>query len=727
MLHDHITEFNTFISTSLNKAQKQAVTHESGTVLVIAGAGSGKTRVITARITHLILNKNIDPTLIVALTFTNKAAQEMKQRIRTFLPAGSQMPFIGTFHSYCLRILKRFNPEPFSILDEDDQKKIISRILEGTHLHKQIATRTAIYQISHVKNQLTSATQNPRGLFENPLMADVYDAYEKEKKESKCFDFDDLLLQTLTLMKKNPQFQKMHHASVRHILVDEYQDTNGVQNELLKQMTLHNNTFVIDSLCAVGDEDQSIYSWRGATIANMLNFSKDFPNATTIKIEQNYRSVQPILDLANTVIEHNSQRNPKQLWSEKKGTDRIRILTCASEYQESSMITQFLSVATAHQRKDSIAILYRTHTQSRAIEEALIKEFIPYKIIGGIQFYNRKEIKDLLAYLRLIVNPFDRPSFFRIINTPTRGLGPKFEEECFTLWHNEPFLTCLQLLHKMIETGIVKKAKQASITTFMSLFEHTNAHQKPRDTIEMIVKKTGYIQYLQDQYEPAEVQTRVENINELMDGMKHFESQGINTIELFLNEVALMQDSMNEADSKHDKVLLMTLHAAKGLEFETIILAGLEEGIIPSIRSIESDDALQEERRLFYVGITRAKERLLMLHAKYRYTYGKMVDQCVSQQRTYFADWLGMNTAALTAPAKHTARIKQNNKTTPQESSSAITPTASTEWRANRPVKHATFGVGIVKTTETKGEKTYVQVQFKNGLKKILADYLQQA
>ena len=589
MAHEQIHNFEEFIKKSLNNAQQAAVTHDSGTVLVIAGAGSGKTRVITARITHLILNKQVDPTSIVALTFTNKAALEMKERIGQFLGSDVSMPFVGTFHSYCLRILKKNSDQPFSILDEDDQKNIISKILHGTNLQKQITPRAAIYQISHVKNQLSDMQKNPHTLFNHPMMIDVYEAYEKQKKASRCFDFDDLLLETLKLFHQNGTFKKNHQKYIRHILVDEYQDTNMVQHELLKQMAQSDKKLSVDSLCAVGDEDQSIYSWRGATIANMLNFTKDFPEAALIKIEQNYRSVQPILDFANHVIDQNINRNPKSLWSDKKGRDRIRVLTCASEYQESGMITQFVSAAIQKQRHDSIAVLYRTHAQSRAIEEALIKALIPYKVIGGVQFYNRKEVKDLLAYLRLIVNPFDRPSFFRIINTPTRGLGEKFEEQCFEHWNNEPFLTCTQLLQKLIDTGMVKGAKQESVEKFMAIFVDIDLHQKPSKAIDTIIRRIGYVSYLQDQYEADEVQTRTENIAELVDGIKHFESQNIDTIELFLDEVALMQDKMNSGDEQQDKVLLMTLHAAKGLEFDTIILAGLEDGILPSMRSLESE------------------------------------------------------------------------------------------------------------------------------------------
>jgi len=682
--------FQTFIKTQLNPAQQQAVQHYHGPLLVIAGAGSGKTRVITARITNLIVTHQVSPHSIVALTFTNKAAQEMKERIAHFLPDKSQLPFVGTFHAYCVRLLKQHSNllafPAFTILDSDDQAKILQGILTRAGINKTITARTAAYQISQIKNQLTNPLDNP--LFTHPYMQQVYTAYEREKRESKCFDFDDLMLEILRLFKTNSAFKALHQQRVRHILVDEYQDTNGVQHELLKQMALtsitpeqsealdkngtesspetnlnknsakNNNKnstplifaeqkLIIDSVCAVGDEDQSIYSWRGATIANMLNFQKDFTGTTLIKIEQNYRSVQPILDLANTVIEHNNKRNNKKLWSEKKGTDRIRVFTCLSEYQEGELFAQCIKVAQAKQKlsvasspeqagkardkQQEIAILYRTHVQSRAIEEALIKHSIPYKIIGGIQFYERKEVKDLLAYLRLLVNPFDRPSFFRIINTPTRSLGAKFEELFYNYWSTEPFLTFAQVAQRLLDDEVVKNNKKVALVNFVSLFADFNPATLPSVTLETIIKKIKYIDYLKESYETQEAQERIDNIQELVDALRYFEANGVNTVELFLHEVALMQEKVQKQDTNQNPVLMMSLHAAKGLEFDMVLLAGMEEGIIPSTRSLDSDDAVEEERRLFYVGITRAREYLMLTHTKYRYTYGKMVDQFTSR------------------------------------------------------------------------------------------------
>jgi DNA helicase-2/ATP-dependent DNA helicase PcrA len=738
------TSFELFLQSELNDVQQEAVLNDAGPLLVIAGAGSGKTRVITARITHLIKNRSVSPSAIVALTFTNKAAQEMKERVASFLERSTYLPFIGTFHSYCLQLLKR-NKEllesPFSsILDTDDQKKLISDILKKNNLHKQFNAHGVLYAISQLKNQ-NSDLATARQMM-HPLIYDVYIAYEKEKANSHCYDFDDLLINTVKLFAKHPEFKQQHHRTVRHLLVDEYQDTNVVQHELLKHMAKSGNATIVDSLCAVGDEDQSIYSWRGATIANMLNFKKDFPETTLIKIEQNYRSVQPILHVANEVIKNNTSRNPKKLWSERPGSDRIRSLTCMSEYQEADAISQLVTAAQKKQSRQEIAVLYRTHAQSRAIEESFIKHSIPYRIIGGVQFYERKEIKDLLAYLRLVNNPFDRSALSRIINTPSRGLGEKFEEQLLELWHAEPFLNAFQVAEKCIDTGIASGKKGAAAHQFITLFKGLGADSTASAALDQIIRGTQYVTYLKDSYEKQDAETRIGNVQELVDAIAHFEEQKIATVEQFLDEVALLQDKLAASDDDQDKVVLMTLHAAKGLEFEIVIIAGLEEGLLPSSRSIKDDEALQEERRLFYVGITRAKERLLLTHAKYRYTYGQMVDQFQSrflqevpttfssheectywrqpQLHRFFSDWLGIKqeeeSVMTVADLKNLARKARKKN--------AIE--IKQLFKQNQPVLHQKYGAGIIKEVEARSDGSLsVTVKFKVGEKKILSQFLE--
>lgn len=765
MTPEQIKKFQTFVQKELNPSQQEAVTQKSGPMLVVAGAGSGKTRVITARIANLILQENIDPESIIALTFTNKAAREMQERIGKFLGNKKELPFIGTFHSYCLRLLKTnqelLDTPFFSILDQDDQKKLVSGIIQRSNLGKKVTAKNLMYQISQIKNRIVNGDQQAALYQEHPFLQEVFIAYEREKRDSKCLDFDDLLLEGLKLF-NNATFKEDFQQTIKHVLVDEYQDTNLVQHALLKHMTLKDKKmFSAHSLCVVGDEDQSIYSWRGATVTNMINFKEDFPKTKLVKIEQNYRSVQPILDVANKVIEHNQQRNPKKLWSEKKGKDRIRIITNSSEYQEGDSIAQLLKII---QKKDALkqtAILYRAHYQSRAIEEALIKNSIPYKIIGGIQFYERKEIKDMLAYTRLVVNPFDRTSFFRVVNTPGRGLGQAFETLFYDRWSHEAFLNFAEVTQALIDEGAIKGAKQQSLLKFISIFHELKATDTPTKVLETVLNRSNYIQYLKDTNELKEAETRIENIKELLAACAHFEKEGVNTLEKFLEEVALMHDKKSESDHEHDYVFMMTLHAAKGLEFDTVILTGLEDGLLPSSRSLDQREALEEERRLFYVGITRAKERLLLSHSRYRYTFGQMSDQMPSrflrevpenlvtqydcgyldtmQTKAFFASWLGLRSAPLiddaqvftfsnvrraTSPPKIFSSAKKSARKTITKKVGFKKSAPVNGFYKNQAVTHTKYGVGVVQKVEERGDDVYVSAKFKVGLKKILGRFL---
>lgn len=799
MSSNHIKQFNDFIQTNLNPSQREAVTHKDGSLLIVAGAGSGKTRVITTRITHLIMNEQIVPSSIIALTFTNKAALEMKERIEKFLERQHELPFVGTFHSFCLRLLKQhgdlLESHFISILDEDDQHKILQNIINNAGLQKKVTAKQLSYQISQLKNQSIDPSQHEL-LSLNPMVREAFAAYEKEKKASRCLDFDDLLLEVVKLFKKNENFKKDFQQRISHILVDEYQDTNIVQHELLKQMALTSdkkssnpfasierearverssfdpnrnkktsglvkNKLAIDSLCAVGDEDQSIYSWRGATVTNIMNFSRDFQGTKIIKIEQNYRSVQPILDLANQVIAHNTNRNPKNLWSEKKGSDRIRTISFLSEYQEADAIAQFLKTASKKQKLNSIAILYRTHFQSRALEEAFLKNSIPYKIIGGIQFYERKEIKDILAYLKLVVNPFDRASFMRVINCPSRGLGIKFEELFAHTWNQNLFATFKDIANQLITSQEVTGTKKDALNSFVKIFDTISHSDKASNAVQKIINEIGYYTYLKDTYDPEEAMSKIDNVKELIQAINHLESQKITTITDFLDEVALMQAQIQEDGDKKDPVLLMTLHAAKGLEFHTVILTGLEEGLLPSSRSLSFEESIEEERRLFYVGITRAQERLMLSYARYRYQYGTMVDQRPSrfvreipsgtvasydasywnnsQISQFFLNWLMPNGsfvspqdfASFSKPKSgissfslksQSARVNAKNKVSILNTTSNMPQGI---WKKNQPVSHAKFGLGIVQDVELRSNgTTYLEIKFKTGTKKLDSSFV---
>jgi DNA helicase-2/ATP-dependent DNA helicase PcrA len=735
-------KFSDFLKNQLNEPQRQAVQGKHPATLVIAGAGSGKTRVITARIANLILNEEIDPASIVALTFTNKAAGEMKERITNFLGKPNKLPFIGTFHSYCLLLLRRNSallPFPeFSILDADDQVALLRKIITRNALNKYISANQANFQLSAYKNSLLTKQDED---FVQPFIREIYREYEADKASAHCLDFDDLLVQVLNLFSKNSEFRSAFQNRVKHILVDEYQDTSVVQHQLLKFMALNaENKFTIKSLCAVGDEDQSIYSWRGASVANMLLFQKDFAPVSVVKIEQNYRSVQPILDVANKLIENNRLRNSKSLWSSKKAKNRILIGHCRSGDQEASVIANLIQVISKDKNKklSDIAILYRTHFQSRQIEEALIYHSIPYKIIGGLLFYERKEIKDLLAYLRLVANPFDKISLLRAINCPNRGLGQKFEQELLEASAGDPFRDFKQLLLSLSQTQ--PPAKQNSVSSFLDIFATLDSSISPEKALETILKETDYLGYLRQEYEPKEAEAKIENVKEFLVAAQLFEKRYSDelvespTLENFLYEIALLQEKLQKNENQ-DQVQLMTLHAAKGLEFDTVIISGLDEGLLPSAKALNTAEALEEERRLFYVGITRAREYLLLLSASYRNTFGQVVDQIPSRflseihsglvKKFDFEKMLGTQVKQtleewVLGKSVQSKIVTFSKSVKKKEQSNA----ASGMWRNGMVVTHNKFGRGVILKVEKTSDDFYLTVAFKAGQKKLLASYV---
>lgn len=745
-MNENLNTFNNSLPFDLNNEQHTAVHHTAGVVLVIACAGSGKTRVITARIINLIVNKQVAPESIVALTFTNKAAGEMRERIAQHLPPQSKKPFIGTFHAYCLTLLKTYTQylglETFTILDSDDQQTLLAQLIKKNNLEKKISAKQLSYQISMLKNK-SAGIDNEHYL--DPLVKELYYLYEKEKKQNKTFDFDDLLIEVLRLFTTNKEFKKKLQEKIKHVLIDEYQDTNTVQHALLKAMCLDNDNFSIDSLCVVGDEDQSIYSWRGATVTNILNFKEDFPTTTLVTIEQNYRSVLPILNAANNVIKHNKYRNPKKLWSDRPATDRIRVVHCMSNYQEGEALSYALKHIRTKMSLNKCALLYRAHYQSRTIEEALIRHSLPYTILGGIQFYERKEIKDLLAYLRLVVNPFDKIALSRAINCPHRGLGEKFQELFLQEWDKEPFYNFHHVAEKFLTQNLIAGTRRAALHSFINLYRTKKSTDNARELLEFFINKTEYFTYLHNSYEKQEAEAKIENVKELIRATAHFDQAGLSSVADFLNHVALMQEKIESEDEEENKVQLMTLHAAKGLEFDMIILTGLEEGIFPSTHSVHLPETLEEERRLFYVGITRAKEYLLLLHTKHRYTFGTMTDQTASRFldeipddlasrfdgsfwnnstfNDFFSLWLGTKKAESTLLTFGTP-IKKSTPPITAENNKTISVKAAPSLKENQSVKHATFGIGIVKKIEPRGDTVFVTVRFTAGIKKIQSTFL---
>lgn len=761
--------FQEFLSQQLNPEQAKAVTTTSGVLLIIAGAGSGKTRVITARIANLILNEQVSANSILALTFTNKAAQEMRERVTHFLTQElpefninnpnprTILPFVGTFHAYCLQLLKRhahlLETPNFTILDSDDQEKLISRILKTHNLQKTLNAHTALYSISQLKNNPTkfqdsqnSNLNNAHGSQRYKLLQELLKIYETEKKISHCLDFDDLLLETLKLF-KNPEFKQNFQFRIKHILIDEYQDTSIVQHQLLQQMALNSaGEIAADSICIVGDEDQSIYSWRGATVDNIVNFRHEFQDTKVIKIEQNYRSVAPILEVANSVIKHNQNRNPKNLWSTRTAQNRVFKATCLSSQREAELITNI--VRDHYAKNSSIAVLYRTHSQSRAIEEALIKSNLPYQIIGGIRFYERKEIKDLLAYLKLLVNPFDRIALERIINCPPRKLGEKFWDLLIEKWQTEPLLNFKELIQLLLTSGELTNQRQTALADFLSLFNNLNSASQPSSAIAIFVNQIGYYSYLKDSYETREAEDKANNIKELIRAAEFFENQTSHNVRdhqvaapksvlTFLEEIALLQEKLHSNDqAKTQQVALMTLHAAKGLEFDTVVIAGLEEGLLPSTRSLNDPAAIEEERRLFYVGITRAREQLIITHCLYRYLYGQTNESIESRflkeipanlwqlyaQPEHVMQYLGANKTTIPVNKNYSSEVyipKNNNSHNLAPETIKLQAQNPALFKLYTPVQHSKFGIGLVQKCEQRGsQQISVTVKFKSGVTK---------
>ena len=515
-------------------------------------------------------------------------------------------------------------------------------------------------------------------------------------------------------------------------MVDEYQDTNRVQHALVKEMGLNSQSqLTLDSLCVVGDEDQSIYSWRGAIAGTMISFKEDFSHADSLTLEQNYRSVKSILDVANELIKHNTQRKPKNLWSTKPGSDRVRLVLCSSGYQEGEVVAELCN---AHQKDgaslSSVAVLYRSHYQSRTLEEALVKHSIPYVIVGGIQFYNRQEIKDLLAYLKLIVNPFDRIAWSRIVNVPSRGLGDKFQELFLTCWDQHPSFSFKDVALHILNQEPITKAKNEGLQAFIEIFSSIGENTPPVEALERIIVATRYSNYIKDSYEPAEAIERQENIKELLTAVRSRQEQDVTTIAQFLEEAALLQEKKSTVESDRGSVHLMTLHAAKGLEFKTVVIAGVEEGILPSGHALINTESIEEERRLLYVGITRAQERLLISLAQQRSTYGHHTMQRPSrfikelttnaivpvdldswstpQIRAYCRQWFNSLTVPLISAPDRPSVIK------------------SSQWHLNQKVSHALFGSGTIEDIE-QGLEPYLTIRFAQGMKKIAASFIKKS
>ncbi|MEC5272910.1 DNA helicase PcrA [Caldifermentibacillus hisashii] len=714
----------------LNKEQQQAVKTTEGPLLIMAGAGSGKTRVLTHRIAYILLEKGVNPYNILAITFTNKAAREMKERINGILGGAADEIWISTFHSMCVRILRRdidrigINRN-FTILDTTDQLSVIKGILKDKNIDsKKFDPRGILSAISSAKNELIDAKQYGKytgNYFEN-IVSDVFEQYEKRLLKNHSLDFDDLIMKTIQLFKRVPEVLEYYQRKFQYIHVDEYQDTNKAQYQLVHLLAAK-----FQNLCVVGDSDQSIYGWRGADIANILSFEKDYPNAKVILLEQNYRSTKNILQVANHVISNNVKRKPKNLWTDNEKGEKIQYYRADTEQGEALFVTGKIKelVETKQRKFSDFAILYRTNAQSRAMEEMLVKANIPYTIVGGTKFYDRKEIKDLLAYLRLVANLDDDISFVRIINVPKRGIGAtSLDRIAQYALQNE--MSMFRALGEVERIGLPAKAMKAC-REFYQMLSGLNQMQEYLSVMELteeIIKRTEYREMLQAE-KTLEAESRLENIDEFLSVTKNFEeSSEDQTLIAFLTDLALVADidQLDKEENVKDAVVLMTLHSAKGLEFPVVFLIGLEEGVFPHSRSLMEENDMEEERRLMYVGITRAEEELYITNAQIRTLYGHTninpASRFIEEIPDEFIDRLNEQKRNVPVRDQHQVRpvFRPAQSTTGGE---------DIRWRAGDKAIHKKWGVGTVVSVKGEGDHMELDIAFPIpvGIKRLLAKF----
>lgn len=694
----------------LNPAQVSAVVHGNGPLLLLAGAGSGKTKTLTHRIAYLITRHHVAPEQILAVTFTNKAAREMRERLWHLLgnnrvkspaesspPQGEEqtppryfMPWMGTFHSICVRLLRIEGeniriPRNFVICDESDRQGLIKTAMKELGIsEKSYAPRSIAAAISGAKNDGLSPEEYAvhATLPVQHVVSDVYPRYEHLKRNAAALDFDDLLLQTVRLFTTVPEIRDTWRARFAHIMIDEYQDTNTVQYKLIRLLVNPDQ-----NLCVVGDDWQSIYSWRGADFTNILNFERDFPGATIVKLEQNYRSTQAILDAANQVITRNKRRSDKRLWTAHTGGQPVQVVHVSSELHEAEAVVTRIrtGVDLRLHTLDDYAVLYRMNAQSRSIEEAFIRYGIPYRLVGGTRFYDRKEIRDLIAYLRLIYQPSDRASFLRIANTPTRGIGPTSVEK-FLTWRDSTSMTIIAALEAADLCSVITPRARTALRELGDILARLSEHAGELSLVELIetlIKRTGYLKYLDDGTPQAE--DRQANVAELVSDARTRAELDVGS---YLEEVALLSD-LDTADKNESAVTLMTLHAAKGLEFPCVFMIGMEESIFPNSRALYDPADMEEERRLCYVGMTRAREELYLFTASSRLIFGQRLYNSPSR-------FLGeIDASEVTAAANFQTGFQTDISGEPQ-----IIMDEATELQAGDTVRHALFGVGRIVAVE---------------------------
>ena len=721
---------------SLNNMQEKAVLHDKGPLLVLAGAGSGKTRVLTTSIAYLIEEKNIDPRNIIAITFTNKAANEMKERISNLLNMDVSHLWIGTFHSICARIL-RMNIDKigydknFTIYDSSDQKTLVKEIINELGLKEDITPREALSVISQAKNKSMSPDeflQLNTYYTKGDSYYEIYKKYEEKKFYYNALDFDDLIDKVLYLFSKDIETLKFYQEKFQYVFVDEYQDTNNSQYELIKYFSgFHNNITV------VGDADQSIYSFRGADISNILNFEKDFKDADVIKLEQNYRSTDKILDTANVLIENNSERKDKNLWTDNKNGSKPIYRSTNVESEEAKFVLDNIKELTyqGYDAKD-FAILYRTNAQSRSFEEILMKNLINYKVIGGLKFYDRKEIKDLVSYLKIIVNPKDDLALKRIINEPKRGIGNKSiaELESISTLHEISMLDLIRLDEfRPLLNDRLKKLADKFYMPLKDIFDNIENY-KIVDLINEVLDKSGYLKMLETSYS-VEDRSRIDNINEFISSAAEYEEENSDdTIFDYLENLSLLSD-LDKTEDKDNSVSLMTMHAAKGLEFPIVFVVGLDEGLFPGKRSIDEGN-VEEERRLFYVGITRAREKLFLTSSKSRRNYGKpifykpsrfvdeIIDKVIVEEDSSSYGY----TSREYEKAMAEDYMREKTRQSVLNKKLVKTDASDNDFQVGDKIRHSKWGMGTIVQIKEQDKGNELVVAFdKKGLKKLNQDY----
>ena len=746
------------ILENLNDKQYEAVLNTDGPCLIIAGAGSGKTKVLTHKIAYLIEEKGVKPWNILAITFTNKAANEMKERIASLVEGAASDIWMGTFHSICVRILRKFIDrigfdKSFIIFDQSDQRTLIKQCMRDLEIDDKLFNdRAVLSEISNAKNEMQEPSEyieKSKGDFRKEKIATIYELYQKRLKDNNAIDFDDIINFTIKILMQNSDILEYYSNKFEYVLVDEYQDTNKSQFMLITLLASRHGNITV-----VGDNDQGIYSFRGADISNILNFEKDFPGTKIIKLEQNYRCTGNILKVANSVIKHNEVKYDKKLWTENETGNVPKLYVADNEYDEASYIVEQIE----HLRREEyykysdFVILYRMNTQSRAIEDILRRENIPYKIVGGLKFYERKEIKDIIAYLRLIQNTADNLSLTRIINEPKRGIGK----------------TSLDKIQKLSEENntsmydIIKDAEKYGLNrVYLSSREFINVIEEIRvkkddltisELIKTILKKTGYTKALEEE-NTVEAENRIENLEEFLTVAIEFEEEfAENSLSDFLESITLSSD-IDDLEETDDSVTLMTLHSAKGLEFPTVFLVGMEEGIFPGYKSISEQKELEEERRLCYVGITRAKENLFLTCSRQRTIFGstscnmmsrflkEMPEEILNQidnneESDIFEDtqidWK-YGKSKLNVYKDTTKEVKNNSgfvfKTAESFLNSLNKKSSNnnvdlSKYKAGVRIFHKKFGEGTIMSVEEEGDDLKVDISFdKVGNKRLMAKY----